>query len=132
MVDELLASAGAAWTAGDVEGALRAAQSALDMDPGHEAARAARDRMAGTRDRIIAGLKEAAAFLEKKQFESAAAAVAEVKGANERFGPLREMEAVIAAAPRRQTWRPTSSWPRPGRLWTVGDLDGAWPPCPRS
>jgi tetratricopeptide (TPR) repeat protein len=123
-VDELLASAGAAWTAGDVEGALRAAQSALDMDPGHEAARAARDRMAGTRDRIIAGLKEAAAFLEKKQFESAAAAVAEVKGANERFGPLREMEAVIAAR-REQTWKADQLLAKARELWTVGDLDGA-------
>ena len=123
-VDGLLASAGAAWEAGDVEGALRSAQSALALDPGHEAAKAARDRLAGGRDRIISGLKEAAVFLEKKQFESAAAAVAEVKGVNERFGPLLEMESAIAAR-REQAWKADQMLARAREQWTAGDMDGA-------
>ncbi|QLA19474.1 tetratricopeptide repeat protein [Desulfolutivibrio sulfoxidireducens] len=123
-VDGLLASSGEAWASGDVEGALRAVRSALALDPGHEAARAARDRLAGGRDKIIAGLKEAATFLGKNQFESAAAAVAEVKGVNEKFGPLREMESAIAAR-REHAWKADQLLARARELWTAGDMDGA-------
>ncbi|NDY58428.1 tetratricopeptide repeat protein [Desulfovibrio sulfodismutans] len=123
-VDALMASSGQAWNAGDVEGAVRAVQSALALDPGHEAALAQRARLVDGRDKIIAGLKEAAVFLEKKQFESAASALAGVRGINEKFPPFREMDAAVAKR-RENAWQADQLLARARELWTAGDMDAA-------
>ncbi|KUG27509.1 hypothetical protein ASZ90_002645 [hydrocarbon metagenome] len=123
-VDALLASSGQSWEAGDVEGAVRAVQSALALDPGHETAAAQRARMVDGRDRIITGLKEASVFLEKKQFESAAAALAGVRGINEKFPPFREMDAAVAKR-RENAWQADQLLARARELWTAGDMDAA-------
>jgi tetratricopeptide (TPR) repeat protein len=123
-VEALLGSAQQAWDGGDVEGAVRSVQSALALDPGHEAALARRARMVEGRDRIIAGLKEAAVFLEKKQFESAAASLAEVRGINEKFAPFREMDAAVASR-RENAWKADQLLARAREQWTAGNMDAA-------
>jgi tetratricopeptide (TPR) repeat protein len=123
-VEALLASGQQSWDSGDVEGAVRSVQSALALDPGHEAALAKRTRMVEGRDRIIAGLKEASAFLEKKQFESAAAALAEVRGVNEKFPPFREMDAAVASR-RENAWKADQLLAKAREQWTGGNMDGA-------
>ncbi|MDQ7831198.1 MAG: tetratricopeptide repeat protein [Desulfovibrionaceae bacterium] len=123
-VDGLLASSGQAWDAGNVEAAVRDVQSALSLDPGHEAAQAQRARMVDGRDKIIAGLKEARTFLDKKQFESAAAALAGVRGINEKFAPFREMDAAVARR-RESAWQADQLLAKAREQWSAGDMDAA-------
>lgn len=123
-VDALLAQATQAWDAGDVEGGVRAAQAATGLDPGHEAALAARTRMVEGRDKIIAGLKEAAGYLEKKQFESAAAALSGVRGINGKFAPFREMDEAVTSR-RENAYKADQLLARAREQWTAGNMDGA-------
>jgi len=123
-VGRLLAEARDKWDAGEVEAALSLAGRALDLDPGHATARAERERMVAGRDRLIGALKQAAAYLAGKRFDSAAAVLAEARSVNVRFPAIREMEQAIAARKER-AWRMDERLARARDQWNAGDADGA-------
>lgn len=123
-VDRLLAASRERFEAGDVDGAIAATGQALGLDAGHAAARAARERAVADRDRLLAALKQAAAYLRAKRFDSAAVALAEAKSVNARFGATRELEAAIAAR-KDKAWRLDERLARARDQWNAGEAEAA-------
>jgi tetratricopeptide (TPR) repeat protein len=123
-VDALLAEARDKWEAGDVDAALALSGQALSLDAGHPAARAQRERMVSDRDRLIAALKQSAAYLLAKRFDSAAGALAEARAVNPKFAAVRELDKAIAARKDR-AWRMDERLARARDQWDAGDADGA-------
>lgn len=123
-VGKLLAEAREKWDAGEVEAALSKVGQAVDLDPGHAEARAERERMVAGRDRLIAALKQAAAYLAGKRFDSAAESLAEARAINPRFAAVNELGKVVAARKER-AWRIDERLARARDLWNGGDVDGA-------
>ena len=121
---KLLAQARDKWDAGEVEAALALAGQARELDPGHTAARAERERLVTGRDRLIAALKRSAAFLADRRFDSAAGALADARAVNPRFGAVAEMESAIAGR-RQRAWRLDERLARARDQWNAGDVDGA-------
>uniref|UniRef100_I2PZK1 Tetratricopeptide repeat protein n=1 Tax=Desulfovibrio sp. U5L TaxID=596152 RepID=I2PZK1_9BACT len=123
-VDALLAEGRDKWDAGDVDAGLALSGQALSLDAGHPAARAQRERMVADRDRLIAALKQSAAYLLAKRFDSAAGALAEARAVNPKFAAVRELEKAIAARKDR-AWRMDERLARARDQWDAGDADGA-------
>lgn len=122
-VGKLLAQARDKWDAGEVEAALALTGQALTLDPGHAAARAERERYVEARDRLIAALKQSAAYLLAKRFDSAAEALGEARAVSPKFGAVRELEKAIAARKDR-AWRIDERLARARDQWNAGDADG--------
>lgn len=123
-VGRLLTEARDKWDAGQADAALSLLGRALSLDPNHAVARAERERMVAGRDRLIAALKQSAAYLAQKRFGSAAAVLAEARSVNARFPAVREMEQAIAARKDR-AWRMDERLARARDQWNAGDADGA-------
>lgn len=123
-VAALLAQGRSQWDSGEVEAALRLTGQALDLDPGHVAARTEREHMVDSRDRLIAALKHSSQLLAKKRFDSAAAALEEAKSINPAFPAVHEMDKAIAARKDR-VWRMDERLARARDRWNAGDVDGA-------
>ncbi|MYL83309.1 tetratricopeptide repeat protein [Desulfovibrio aerotolerans] len=123
-IARLLAQARDKWEAGAVEEALGLTGKALESDPAHAGAKAERERLVAARDRLIAALKQSAAMLAAKRFDSAAKAVAEAKAVSPRFGAVAEMEAAIAARKQR-AWSLDERLARARDQWNAGDADAA-------
>lgn len=123
-IGRLLAEARDKWDAGAVEAALTLTGRALDLDGNHAGARAERERMVAGRDRLIAALKQSAAFLAAKRFDSAADALGEARDVNARFPAIAEMEQAIASRKDR-AWRLDERLARARDQWNNGDADGA-------
>ncbi len=123
-VDKLLATARDRWETGDVDGAIAATGQALGLDPGHAAAKVARERYVADRDRLLAALKQAAAYLQAKRFDSAAVALAEAKGVNARFAATRELEAAVAAR-KDKAWRLDERLARARDQWNAGEAEAS-------
>lgn len=123
-VDGFLAQAREKWDAGEVEAALSLTGRALDLDPGHPAAKAQRERSVADRDRLIAALKQSAAYLLAKRFDSAAQSLAEARAINPKFKAVGELEKAIASRKDR-AWRMDERLARARDQWNAGDADGA-------
>jgi tetratricopeptide (TPR) repeat protein len=123
-IGTLLAQARDKWEKGEVEAALSLTKEALTLDPGHVAAKTERERMVNGRDRLIAALKQSAAYLLGKRFDSAAEALAEARAINPKFAAVRELEKAIAARKERG-WRLDERLARARDQWNAGDVDGA-------
>ncbi|MFP5258464.1 MAG: tetratricopeptide repeat protein [Acidobacteriota bacterium] len=120
----LLAQARDKWEAGAVEEALGLAAKALELDPAHAGAKAERERLVAARNRLIAALKQSAALLAGKRFDSAAKALTEARAVNPRFGAVAELEAAIAARKKR-AWSLDERLARARDQWNAGDADAA-------
>jgi tetratricopeptide (TPR) repeat protein len=123
-IGRYLAQARDKWEAGEVEGALGLTAKALELDPGHSAAKAERERLVAARDRLIAALKQSAGYLAAKRFDSAAKALDEARAISPRFGAVAEMEAAVAARKKR-AWSLDERLARARDQWNAGDADAA-------
>jgi len=123
-IGKLLAQAREKWEKGAVAESLGLTGKALELDPGHSGAKAERERFVSARDRLIAALKQSAAMLAAKRFDSAAKALAEAKAVSPRFGAVAEMEAAIAARKQR-AWSLDERLARARDQWNAGDADAA-------
>ncbi len=123
-VAKLLALSRERWDAGEVDEAIARAGEALALDPGHAAAKAARERLVADRERLLAALKQSAAYLAAKRFDSAALALDEARAVNPRFRATRELEAAIAAR-KDKAWRMDERLARARDQWNAGEADAS-------
>ncbi|WP_043785057.1 tetratricopeptide repeat protein [Solidesulfovibrio alcoholivorans] len=123
-VDKLLALSRERWDAGAVDEAIAKTGEALRLDPGHAAARAARERLVADRERLLAALKQSSAYLAAKRFDSAALALDEARAVNPRFAATRELETAIAAR-KDKAWRMDERLARARDQWNAGEADAS-------
>lgn len=123
-VDKLLAEARQRFEAGEPDAAIAKTDQALRLDPGHGAAKAEHERLVADRARLLAALKQAAAYLKAKRFDSAATALTEAKSVSPRFAATRELEAAITARKDR-AWRLDERLARARDQWNAGEADAA-------